>query len=116
MMVDAVLTSQLQTEEDGTELHSREISPTLRLPSEKKGEGLKPFSFIEISLSHYSEVTISLYDQSGEQVGTALSNKALPAGIHQLTFSPDTCGSVPCFYRLTVRGGGNIFVEVKRLH
>ena len=120
MMVDieAAITSNTRQNENNDEIHSREISPTLRLPDEAQAESehLKSCAFIEISIPDESEVTLALFDNTGQQLGQVLTEKKLPSGTHQVTFSPEDCNGTPCFYRLTVRSAGKMFVEVKRLH
>ncbi len=98
------------------EISSRQVTPSLLLPQDyAKADELRQYSFIELSLPYEAQITLSLYDQAGQQVGTLLTDKTLPEGNHQLTFSPEIYSTTPSFYRLMVKGGTKVYVEVKRL-
>jgi hypothetical protein len=114
---DSKLTPNVNSGSRPSEITSRQVSPSVRLrENAAELKELRLYSFIELSLPYQSEVTLCLFDQLGQPIGTVFTDKLLPVGTHQLTFSPEICNGTPSFYRLIVKGGAKVYIEVKRLH
>jgi hypothetical protein len=108
--------SEISAQHDVREVSSRQITPSIRLPQNTDAaRKLRQYSFIELRLPFEARITLSLFDEEGEEVGTVFNEKCIEAGIHHLTFSPEECAGIPNFYRLIVKGGAKVYIEVKRL-
>lgn len=96
---------------------SRQNFPDLRIESgpHSQGKDLKIFSFIEFELPTESLVTLQLFDNAGQEVLRLLHDVLFHAGIHQITFSPESGTHAPHLYRLCVKSEGKVCVDVKRL-
>lgn len=115
--IEANSQSVIMSPSDVKEVSSRQVTPSLLLPPDlPQSQELRKYSFIELSLPYDAEVTLCLYDQTGQEIATIFADKVLQVGSHQLCFSPEACCGIPNFYRLIVKGGSKVYIEVKRLH
>jgi xylan 1,4-beta-xylosidase len=70
-----------------------------------------PFTTIQFSLAHATDVSLKIYDILGREVAVPIDNQSMSAGSHRITFNGANLASGVYIYRL--RAGD--FVESKRL-
>jgi len=72
-------------------------------------------SGIEFKLPASAEVTLALFDPSGQEVATLLQNQTLDSGTHSVDFSKIKLTESFYFYRLSVMIGEETFVDTKKI-
>jgi len=59
-----------------------------------------PQTTIEFHLANPSLVTLSVFNELGQKVGTLIENKTMTAGIHKMDWKPERLASGTYFYKL----------------
>lgn len=74
-----------------------------------------PTATIEFDLPKDAKVTLKIYDILGREVLTLKDNEQIEAGTHKVQFTASNFASGAYFYRISARGEGKTFADVKKL-
>lgn len=70
-------------------------------------------SAIEFTASDTCVVTLTLYDERGNEVQTIFADRQYPPGTHRVPIEPLSLGAGRYLYRFTVVGAGGEVIETK---
>lgn len=98
-----------QVDYDGSFEYSNEIEVTTELPkvfslSQNYPNPFNPSTNFAFTLPEQSEVTLSVFNITGEEVAKVIDSKVLPAGNHSLEFNASNLNSGVYLYRLSAGG------------